>query len=80
MFEIVNNFLLPGLYAREKGQFARKVSWQPLNQFSSDLHPGSECYCCVNDLWVPCAVLLLTGRYSSCSHSPRVPRNQDRTG
>lgn len=25
MFEIVNNFLIPGAYAREKGQFARKV-------------------------------------------------------
>lgn len=25
MFEIVNNFLIPGPYAREKGQFARKV-------------------------------------------------------
>ena len=26
MFEIVNNFLIPGAYSREKGQFARKVS------------------------------------------------------
>lgn len=28
MFEIVNNFLIPGPYAREKGQFARKGSHQ----------------------------------------------------
>ena len=30
MFEIVNNFLMPGAYAREKGQFARKVIWYRL--------------------------------------------------
>lgn len=28
MFEIANNFLIPGPYAREKGQFARKVCLQ----------------------------------------------------
>lgn len=37
MFEIVNNFLIPGAYAREKGQFARKVSWQLHHQLSSVL-------------------------------------------
>ena len=34
MFEIVNNFLMPGAYAREKGQFARKVIWYRLPQLS----------------------------------------------
>lgn len=29
MFEIVSNFLIPGPYAREKGQFARKVGPLP---------------------------------------------------
>ena len=37
MFEIVNNFLIPGAYAREKGQFARKVSWQLHPQLCSVL-------------------------------------------
>ncbi|XP_073236247.1 sorting nexin-13-like isoform X3 [Porites lutea] len=36
MFEIVNNFLMPGAYAREKGQFARKVGTlvAPIRQVS----------------------------------------------
>lgn len=36
MFEIVNNFLIPGAYSREKGQFARKVDTlvAPIRQVS----------------------------------------------
>ncbi|XP_068670390.1 sorting nexin-13-like isoform X2 [Montipora foliosa] len=36
MFEIVSNFLIPGAYAREKGQFARKVDTlvAPIRQVS----------------------------------------------